>query len=78
VADSAAANTSFKTGILWDMGDGGVEYGNALNQSTVWMVNVNSSANDTYGIYDYLVQVPYTLSTYEGSDDLVSVYVELR
>lgn len=39
---------------------------------------MNANATDAYGDYDYLVQVPYTLSTAEGSTDLISVYMELK
>jgi hypothetical protein len=77
VANSTAFNTTFNTGILWDMADGGTEYSNSFNQSTVWVVKVNSTA-DVYGTYDYLIQIPYTLATYEGNNSLVSVYLELK
>ncbi len=77
-ANSTSFATSFTTGILWDTSDGGVEFTDAINQSTVWMVAVNASAADTYGTYDFLVQIPETLSSYEGANDLVSVYVELQ
>ncbi|MFH0884599.1 MAG: NosD domain-containing protein, partial [Candidatus Micrarchaeota archaeon] len=80
VANSTAFNTTFRTGILWDMSDDGgdSEYSNADNESTVWLVKVNASSADVYGTYDYLIQIPYTLATYEGSNDLVSVYLELQ
>ncbi|MBD3209964.1 hypothetical protein GF318_01130, partial [Candidatus Micrarchaeota archaeon] len=78
VANSTVADTVFQTGILWDTGDGGAEYSNAFNQSTVWIASVNGSTADAYGTYDYLIQVPYTLSTYEAGNDLVAVYLELR
>jgi hypothetical protein len=78
IANSTAFNTSFDTGILWDTSDGGTEYTNTINQSTVWMVAVNASSADTYGTYDFLVQVPDTLATYEGGNDVISVYVELK
>ncbi len=78
VAGSAPINSSFVTGILWDMSDGGVEYSNDYNQSTVWMVRVNSSTPDVYGTYDFLAQLPYTLSSQTGPNNLVSVYLELQ
>ena len=77
VANSTNTNTSFKTGILWDMSDGGTEYSNAFNQSTVWMVRINSSDSDTYGTYDFLGQIPYTLATTNGSSS-ISIYLELK
>ncbi|MCI0504244.1 right-handed parallel beta-helix repeat-containing protein, partial [Candidatus Micrarchaeota archaeon] len=80
IANSTASNTTFDTGILWDMSDdtGGGEYDAVDKESTVWTVAVNSSTTDVYGTYDYLVQIPSTLSTYEGGNDIVSVYVELQ
>lgn len=77
LANSSPYNTTFQTGILWDMSDGGTEFTNTINQSTVWMVQVNTSTPDTYGTYDYLISVPYTLATYEPNNDLVAIYVEL-
>jgi hypothetical protein len=72
VANSTATNTTFRTGILWDMANGGTQYSNAYNQTTVWVVKVNTSTSDVYGTYDYLGQVPYTLGT------TISIYAELR
>ncbi|MBD3209963.1 hypothetical protein GF318_01125 [Candidatus Micrarchaeota archaeon] len=74
LANSSVFNTSFKTGILWDAGDGGSEYSNALNQSTVWVVKANQSTPDTFGTYGFLVQVPYTLSTSEPNNDAIAIY----
>jgi parallel beta-helix repeat protein len=76
VSDSTVSGTVFKTGILWDMSDGGTEYGGS--QSTAWIVKVNAATPDAYGTYDYLIQVPYTLSTREGTNDVVAVYLELQ
>jgi len=78
IDNSTVASTAFRTGILWDMSDGGTEYSNAINQSTVWMVTVNASTSDVYSTYDYLIQIPYTLASYEGANDIVSIYVELK
>jgi hypothetical protein len=78
LASSTATSTSFKTGILWDMSDGGTEYSNTISQSTVWVVNVSSSTEDIYGTYDYLIQVPDTLASYESDTDLITIYVELQ
>jgi len=80
VANSTNFNTSFDTGILWDMSDdtGDGEYDAADKETTVWVVAVNSSTADVYGTYDYLIQVPYTLSTYESGNDQVSIYLELK
>jgi parallel beta-helix repeat protein len=78
VANSSPYNATFKTGILWDMSDGGTEYSNAFNQSTVWVVKANASAGDTYGTYDYLGQIPYTLATYQPGTNVVAIYVEIK
>ncbi|MFH0737667.1 MAG: right-handed parallel beta-helix repeat-containing protein, partial [Candidatus Micrarchaeota archaeon] len=78
VSNSTSYNTTFKTGILWDKSDGGAEYTNAVNQSTVWMTKINASADDSYGAYDFLTQIPYTLSTQEGANDEVAIYLELQ
>jgi hypothetical protein len=77
VWNSTTYNTTFKTGILWDTSDGGTEYDNANNQSTVWMTQINESASDTYGAYDFLAQIPYTLATREGANDIVAIYLEI-
>jgi len=79
VANSTVQNTIFKTGIMWDSSDGGTEYSNTYNQSTVWVVRVNASApSDAYGNYNYLIRVPYTLGSYEGTNDIVDIYLELQ
>jgi hypothetical protein len=78
VANSTDLATVFRTGILWDMSGGGTEYSSDYNQSTAWMVKVNSSTSDVYGTYDFLVQLPYTLGEQTGPNDLVSVYLELE
>jgi hypothetical protein len=77
IANSTRFNTTFRTGILWDTSDGGTQYGNAINQTTVWVVKVNASTSDTYGTYDFLGQIPYTLATREGGSSYISVYLEL-
>ncbi|MDD5340339.1 MAG: right-handed parallel beta-helix repeat-containing protein [Candidatus ainarchaeum sp.] len=78
VANSTATNTTFRTGILWDTADGGTQYSNAYNQSTVWAVKAGQGTSDIYGTYDYLGQVPYTLGNYTGSNNVVAIYVELK
>jgi hypothetical protein len=42
------------------------------------VVKVNASENNTYGTYDYLGQIPYTLATYEPGTDTVAIYVEMK
>ena len=77
VANSTVQTTPLQTGILWDMSDGGTEYSNAFNQSTVWVVNVNATAPSN-GYYDYMAMVPYTLASSEGSTDAVYFYMEMQ
>ena len=77
VANSTKFNTTFKTGILWDASNGG-RYNSTTKQATVWVVKANASAQDAYGTYDYLVEIPYTLANYTGSNNMVSIYAELQ
>lgn len=70
------SSSIFETGIFWDSSDGGSEYNGT--QSTVWSVKVNSNSSDIYGTYDYLLQVPASLSGEEGSKDVISLYLELQ
>jgi hypothetical protein len=76
VANSTHFTTLFRTGILWDTSDGGVEYGGS--QSTAWIVRINASTADTYGTYDFLSQIPYTLATREGAGNTIAIYLELK
>jgi hypothetical protein len=78
IANSTATNTSFRTGIMWDTANGGTQYDNAHNQTTVWVVKVNTSASDVYGNYDYLAQIPYTIGNVTGSNSVVTIYAELK
>ncbi|HIH30706.1 TPA: hypothetical protein HA243_04855, partial [Candidatus Micrarchaeota archaeon] len=78
IANSSAFNSSFKTGVLWDMSGGGSEYSNVTKQTTVWIAKVNKSATDVYGTYDFLIEIPYTLSYYQAGNNLVSLYAELE
>ncbi|MFA5930453.1 MAG: right-handed parallel beta-helix repeat-containing protein [Candidatus Micrarchaeia archaeon] len=78
IANSSAQNTSFRTGILWDMSGGGTRYNATTKQTTVWVVRVNTTASDAYGAYDYLGQIPYTLATYQTGNNLISLYAELE
>ncbi|MCX8197553.1 MAG: right-handed parallel beta-helix repeat-containing protein, partial [Candidatus Micrarchaeota archaeon] len=78
VANSTKYNTSFKTGILWDTSQGGPRYNSSLKQTTVWVVKANSSVQDAYGTYDFLIQVPYTLGMYNGTNNLIAIYAELK
>ncbi|MEM4626550.1 MAG: right-handed parallel beta-helix repeat-containing protein, partial [Candidatus Bilamarchaeaceae archaeon] len=77
VANSTLPDTIFKTGIMWDMSDGGTEYDGS--QSTVWVVKPQQNeVEDAYGVYNYLAMIPYTLATSEGSTDTVTIYLEIE
>ncbi|MEM4331972.1 MAG: right-handed parallel beta-helix repeat-containing protein [Candidatus Micrarchaeia archaeon] len=77
VANSSLRPTQFKTGILWDTSDGGSEYSGT--QSTVWAVKASPSPEpDTYGEYMYAAMIPYTLATYEGAGNTITIYIELE
>ncbi|MCX6773104.1 MAG: hypothetical protein NTV88_05055 [Candidatus Micrarchaeota archaeon] len=77
VFNSSRFNTTFHTGILWDNSTG-AGYDPIIKQPIVWVVKVNTTQVDAYGNYQYLVSIPYTLSTYEGGNSLVSFYAELQ
>ncbi|MEM2138193.1 MAG: hypothetical protein QW568_03840, partial [Candidatus Anstonellaceae archaeon] len=79
IAPSHTYSTAFKTGILWDASDGGTEFTNSVNQTTVWAVKVNQTAiPDVFGTYQYLGEVPFKLSMIEGENNLVAIYADLQ
>ncbi|MEM4555144.1 MAG: right-handed parallel beta-helix repeat-containing protein, partial [Candidatus Anstonellaceae archaeon] len=78
VANSTIVPTSFKTGILWDTSNGGTRFNSSLKQTIVWVVRANASTQDAYGTYDFLIQIPYTLAMYNGTNNLVAIYAELK
>ncbi|MEM4166394.1 MAG: hypothetical protein QW255_03480 [Candidatus Bilamarchaeaceae archaeon] len=64
-------------GILWDTSDGGSECSGT--RSTVWAVKASPSPEpDTYGEYMYAAMIPYTLATYEGAGNTITIYIELE
>lgn len=67
-------NSNFMTGILWDKGDGGVEYDGS--QDLLFITKTNH-ANGKYGIYDYEVKIPGSLKNYKLNSGRVTIYSEL-
>ena len=71
------ANTvSFRTGILWDMADGGVAYNGT--QDIAFMTIMNQSHTGQYGTYDYEIRIPATLRDYIAGGGTVTFYTEIR
>lgn len=69
-------STTFTTGILWDTGDGGVEYDGT--QDVAFITQINQSQQGFTGIYDYEAKIPAPLRDYTGSTSRVVFYTELR
>jgi len=71
-----STNTSnFKTGILWDYGDGGLVYNGS--QNIVFVSTINTSIQGYNSTEDYEIRVPATLRSYKGSVNQVVFYGEL-
>lgn len=69
-------NSNFITGIMWDSGDGGIEYNGTQDLIFVAPVNMNTLGyNDTY---DFEMRVPAKLRQYKSGVDAVALYVELN
>jgi hypothetical protein len=71
-------NSNFKTGILWDYGDGNTEYNGT--QDIVFLTKMQNQLlgyNTTN--YDYEIRIPATLRSYVGPTlDSVEFYMELK
>ncbi|MFH1649723.1 MAG: CARDB domain-containing protein [Candidatus Woesearchaeota archaeon] len=68
--------TNFRTGILWDTSDGGVEYNGT--QDVIFITQMNEEQTGGYGTYDYELKVPATLRDYTGGTSTVSFYTEIK
>jgi len=68
-------NSNFKTGILWDYGDGGTKYTGA--QDILFVSSINKNAQGYNATEDYEMRVPATLRTYKAGQDLVVFYAEI-
>ena len=70
-------NDNFKTGILWDYGDGGAGYNGT--QDVVFMTQIkNQEVGYNSSRYDYEIRIPATLRAYRGSTNRVDFYMEIR
>gem|GEM_PF-1067765 len=67
--------SSFKTGILWDTNDGGVQYSGT--QDIILMTLVNESHVGSRGTYDYEIKIPTTLDQLVGASGTVTFYSEI-
>jgi len=70
-------STSFKTGILWDYGDGGTTYSGS--QDVVFLSIVNKSQQGYNETRDFEIRIPATLGKLSGPDmDKVAFYTEIK
>ncbi len=70
-------STSFKTGILWDYGDGGITYSGS--QDVVFLSIVNKSQQGYNETRDFEIRIPATLGQLSGPDsDKVAFYTEIK
>ena len=68
--------TSFRTGILWDMSDGGNAYNRS--QDIIFMTVMNQSQVGQYGTYDYEIKVPAPLRDYIVGGGTITFYAEIK
>ena len=69
-------NSNFITGVLWDSGDGGLEYNGT--QDLVFITEIEDDLVGAYGTYDYELRSPANLRQWKSGSDLLEVYIELR
>ena len=69
-------NSNFKTGILWDYGDGGTKYTGA--QDVVFVSPINKNAQGYNATVDYELRIPATLRSYKPGQDIVVFYAEIN
>ncbi|MGV8150807.1 MAG: CARDB domain-containing protein [Candidatus Woesearchaeota archaeon] len=69
-------NSNFMTGILWDSGDGGIEFNRSQDLIFVSEINMNALGyNDTY---DFEMRLPAKLRVYKTGVDAVALYAEIK
>ncbi|RLE46439.1 hypothetical protein DRJ25_04175 [Candidatus Woesearchaeota archaeon] len=70
-------SSNFETGLLWDSstGDSSSEYDGS--QYLVIVTKIKNDLQGKYGVYDYEVRVPSALKNQVGTNELVSIYLEL-
>ncbi|MGV8162915.1 MAG: CARDB domain-containing protein [Candidatus Nanoarchaeia archaeon] len=70
-------NNNFKTGIIWDYGDGGTGYNGT--QDVVFVTQVKNQLAGYNSTLDYEIRIPATLRSYKGPDNnRVDFYMEIR
>ena len=69
-------NSNFKTGILWDYGDGGVKYSGT--QDVIFISSINKNLPGYNATVDYELRVPATLRSYKAGQNLVVFYAEIN
>ena len=67
-------NGNFVTGILW-ISDNGNEYNGT--QDLVFASKINGTKTGSYGEYEYEIRIPAYLRSLKGSEDVVSIYIEV-
>jgi hypothetical protein len=68
--------SSFITGIVWDMSDGGSFYTGA--QDIAFVTVMNQSQVGRYGTYDYEIAIPAKLRDYVAGGGTVTFYTEIK
>jgi hypothetical protein len=69
-------NSNFKTGILWDYGDGGIRY--TGSQDVLFVSPINKNTPGYNATVDYELRLPATLRSYKAGQNLVVFYAEIN
>jgi hypothetical protein len=69
-------NSNFITGILWDSGDGGLQFN--ASQDVLFITKIMMNTTGYNGTYDFELRVPARLRSYKGGTDAVALYAELN
>jgi hypothetical protein len=69
-------NSNFKTGILWDYGDGGARY--LGTQDVLFVSPINKNTPGYNATVDYELRIPATLRAYKAGQNLVVFYAEIN
>jgi hypothetical protein len=69
-------NSNFITGILWDSGDGGLQFN--ASQDVLFITRIQMNTSGYNGTYDFELRVPARLRAYKGGTDAVALYAELN
>jgi hypothetical protein len=71
---------NFQTGILWDMSDSvDSEYDSVEGEDIVFVTQINRGSVGEFGIYDYEIDVPAKLRSYDnGEESEIYLYYDLN